>query len=278
MFYLILAIASSALVSIFMKLSEKKRQSETGMLIFNYIACVIFAWLLSPNANPFPQTQGLGITFLVSIISGVLYLVSLILMQQNIKRNGVIFASTFMKLGVIVSVLIAIIIFRESPQLKQIIGIVLAVAAILIFNFDKEGMKGKKNFIMLMLLLLAGGICDSMINIFKNVGPAELSDAYLFLNFFFALICAIILLFIRKEKIGWWDVLFGVLVGIPNYLSSRFVLLALNQLDAVIVYPIYSVATLVVIGVVGMLAFKEKMTIAKGIGLVIVVGALILLS
>ena len=278
MIYLILAIACSALISIFMKLSEKKRQSETGMLIFNYVACVVFAWVLSPNANPFTQTKGLGITFLIGAISGVLYLVSLVMQQQNIKRNGVILSSTFMKLGVIVSVLIAIVIFGEQPQLKQIIGIVLAVGAIVVFNFDKEGMKGNKNFLMLILLLIAGGVCDSMINIFKNVGPAALSDAYLFLNFLFALICAVILLFIRKEKIGWWDVLFGVLVGIPNYLSSRFVMLALNDLDAVIVYPIYSIATLVVIGVVGMIAFKEKMTVAKGIGLAIVVGALVLLS
>ncbi len=278
MVYLILAIASSSLVSIFMKLSEKKRQSETGMLIFNYAACVIFAWALSPNMNPFPQKEGIGITITLGAIAGVIYLATLVLVQINIKRNGVVLGATFMKLGVIVSVLIAVFAFGETPGMKQIIGIVLAIIAISIFNFDKEGMQGNKNILLLILVLIASGACDAIINVFNNLGPEKLSDGFLFLNFAFALICAIILLFIRKEKIGWWDVLFGVLVGVPNYLSSRFVLLALGQLDAVVVYPIYSIATLVVIGIVGIFAFKEKMTIAKGIGLAIVLVALFLLS
>ncbi len=278
MVYLILAIASSALVSIFMKLSEKKRQSETGMLIFNYAACVVFALLLSPNINPFSQKEGLAITFVLGAIAGVIYLATLVLVQINIKRNGVVLGATFMKLGVIVSVLVAIFAFSEKPGAKQIIGIVLAIGAIIIFNFDKNGMEGNKNIFLLCLVLIASGACDAIINVFNNVGPAKLSDGFLFLNFAFALICAIILLLIRKEKIGWWDVLFGALVGIPNYLSSRFVLLALGQLDAVVVYPIYSIGTLVVIGIVGIFAFKEKMTIAKGIGMAIVVVALALLS
>lgn len=278
MIYLILAVTCSSLVSIVMKLSEKKRTSESGMLIFNYIACIIAAWLFSPGLNPFPQREGLGITFLLGAISGIMYLVSLVLIQQNIKRSGVIFSSTFTKLGVIVSVLIAIIIFREAPQLKSIIGIILAIVAIVIFNFDKEAMKGKKDFLWLIMLLVFSGLCDSMINIFKNTGPAALSDGFLLLNFFFALLCAVIYLVIKKEKIGWWDVLFGILLGIPNYLSSRFVLYALDTLDAVVVYPVYSVATLIVIGIAGILAFKEKMTWAKAAGMVIVVIGLVLLS
>ena len=81
-----------------------------------------------------------------------------------------------------------------------------------------------------------------------------------------------------KEKPGKKDLAFGLLIGVPNYFSARFLLLALGSVDAVIAYPVYSVATLITITVAGLLCFHERLSRKKAAALVMIVVALCLLN
>ena len=248
------------------------------MFIFNYAVCSILGLIYTPLGNISFHTEKIPYTIILGVISGVLYLASFALFQQGIKKNGIVLASIFMKLGVLIPVLMSIIIFRESPKILQIIGIVLSIAAIIVFNFDKKGMSAGGKIILLILLLVVSGFTDSMVNIYNKTGNSSLSDCFLFLTFFFAGISSLVLYFVKKEKMGWWDVLFGVVIGIPNYFSSRFLLLALRSVPAVVTYPVYSVATILVITLVGILAFKEPISKQKIIGLVLVIAAVAALA
>ena len=96
--------------------------------------------------------------------------------------------------------------------------------------------------------------------------------------FFVAGVLAFVLVLKSKKKVSPKDVIFGVILGVPNYFSSRFLLLSLSSMSAVVVYPTYSVATMIVITVVGVLAFKEKLDRKKAIALGMIVLALGLLN
>ena len=74
------------------------------------------------------------------------------------------------------------------------------------------------------------------------------------------------------------DVLFGVLIGVPNYFCTRFLLLSLGQLPAVVVYPIYNVGAIILIGLAGIFLFKEKLGARKAIGYGLIIAALVLLN
>ena len=74
------------------------------------------------------------------------------------------------------------------------------------------------------------------------------------------------------------ELIFGLLVGIPNYFSSRFLLRSLSYVPAVIAYPTYSVATMLVITLVGVLAFREKLGRRQWAALGIILVALGLLN
>ena len=74
------------------------------------------------------------------------------------------------------------------------------------------------------------------------------------------------------------DVLFGLLLGVPNYLSARFLLKALSDIPAVITYPTYSVATIVVVSVAGVLLFKEKQSRRQKSAVVMILVSLVLLN
>ena len=93
-----------------------------------------------------------------------------------------------------------------------------------------------------------------------------------------ALGLCLILFGIRKESAGIWEVLFGLLVGIPNFFSAKFLLGALKEIAAVIVYPVYSVATILTVTVTGILVFREKLEKRQWLALAMILVALVLLN
>ena len=145
-------------------------------------------------------------------------------------------------------------------------------------GFDSvKSKKGNKKILLLVLLLL-GGLGDSMSNIFEKLGPDSGKDGFLLLTFFTAFVITIAIVILGKKKLCKADILFGLLVGVPNYFSARFLLASLGSLEAVIVYPTYSVGTMVVVTIVGVIAFREKISKQKGLALGLIAVAIALLN
>ena len=82
----------------------------------------------------------------------------------------------------------------------------------------------------------------------------------------------------KKEKIGKNEVLYGLLIGIPNFFSAKFLLKALGSLPAVITYPTFSIGTIVAVSLAGVICFKEKVGKRQKIAMGIIFVALILLN
>lgn len=309
MVYLALAVASSAAVSLVMRLGEQHVKNKMAMFMVNYGMCLLLARSFMGQIRLFTNERGIAVPLGLGLLSGILYLVNFILLQKSMEKNGVVLSSTFMKLGVLVPTILAIVAFGELPKVVQVLGVLIAVIAIVIVNFEKEhGIKEKgfkesavdekvlkigvptkndtvKDYItresskgMLMALLLISGITDSMANIYDKTGQENLKDHYLFYTFFAALLVAFLLVWKKKEKTTMKDVLFGALLGIPNYFASRFLLLSLEEIPAVITYPVYSVATIVIITIVSTLAFKEQLSKRKMLAMGLILISLVLLN
>lgn len=277
MLYLILAIASSALVSISIRLSERYVKHNVGMLCMNYIICLILAVGYTGAGQGFQRGAGAGMAAVLGILNGMLFLASFLLLQFNVRKNGVVLSATFMKLGVLVPTLLSVLVFHEKPEVQQILGFGIALLAIVLINFEKgQGEAGFK--LGLLLLLVGGGSGDAMAKIYDEIGSPRFEEQFLCVTFASALILCFALLCYKKQKITKTEVLFGVLVGIPNYFSARFLLKAVGEVPAVVAYPTYSVATIVVISLVGMLCFKEKITKRQQAAIGIILVALILLN
>lgn len=268
---------SSALVSLTMRLSEKHIKNNIAMLSVNYFMCLILAGSYMKFQNLYVSVQGMNQAILLGIINGILYLSSFILLQKNINKNGVILSSLFMKLGILIPMILSIFIFKEIPSLIQLLGFVIAIISIVFMNFQKE--QTNMDFkIGLLFLLAINGITDAMSKIFDEVGNSALSEQFLFYTFLFALILCLILTFIKKQKIQKNELFFGLMIGIPNYYSARFLLGALQSVPAVIVYPTFSVGTIIVVTIVGMIFFKETLYKYQKVAMVGILFALILLN
>ena len=288
MIYLILAIASSSLISIFMRLSENHIKNEMGMFMASYALCAALAVGFMDKSAPqlLLGTHDQHLTVILGIITGAFFLGGFLFLKYNMKYNGIVLSSTFIKLGVLIPTIMAIVVFGEVLSVLQIVGIAIAIAAIIIINFEKEphgsnsigeSKNGNKKILLLVLLLL-GGLGDSMSNIFEKLGPDSGKDGFLLLTFFTAFVITIAIVILGKKKLCKADLLFGLLVGVPNYFSARFLLASLGSLEAVIVYPTYSVGTMVVVTIVGVIAFREKISKQKGLALGLIAVAIALLN
>lgn len=277
MFYLLLAILSSAMVSIAMRLSTKQVSGSVSVLAMNYVMCIAIAAAYTGVGNLLPRAEGIGLTLGMGVINGILYLAGFVLHQMNVKKNGVVLSATFMKLGLLVSMAASVFLFGEIPEPLQIVGFLIAVVAIVLINLEKNqaNMQFKAG---LVLVLVVGGVTDTMAKVYEVTGSSELSSQFLFYTFVVAFLCCMGLVVLKKEKIGRNEVLFGMLIGIPNYFSARFLLLALEHVPAVIVYPTVSVATLLVVTLVGVGFFKEKLARRQWAALGIILVALVLLN
>jgi len=279
MIYLILAIVCSVAITIIMRISTDKVKGNRSMLAMNYLMCFALGIANTGLDSLFPSSPALGATIGFGAVNGALFLGGFSMLQFCIKRSGMVLSSLFMKLGLLVPMVISIVLFREYPSAVQWLGFILAVAAIIMINSGSDTKeKGSRFGFSLIALLLLGGSCDGTNKIFEELFPAELSAQFLLYTFAFALIYCLVLVIKDREKPGKAEVFFGLIIGIPNYYCSRFLLLSLSHVPAVIVYPSFSVATILFVTLFGIFAFREKLTARRWVALGIIAAALILLN
>lgn len=276
MLYLLLAILSSTAVAVLMRLSGRFSKNGMTMLASNYAMCTVAAGLLA-GWPLIPSGEGLAFTLATGAFSGVLYLLGFVLLRWNMGRNGVVLPATFQKLGVMLPTIAAITIFRETPQWTQLVGVAVAAAAIL-FMQERQEKSGERSLPGLLALLLVCGGCDLMAKVFEHWGNPLHNDHYLLFTFVTAFLLCVALCIVKKQGVAWGDVLCGLAIGVPNYMSARFLLLSLTSLPGVVVYPSFSVGVIIAVALVGVICFKEKLNRRKLIALGMILAALVLLN
>jgi len=274
---LLLAVCSSAAISLIMRLSGDRVKNNVSMLAVNYLTCLALAALLSSEKQFFPRDPGLSGTLGMGIVHGILYLASFVTFQNSVRRNGVVLSAIFMKLGLLVPMVVSVFLFGEIPETSQLLGFLLAVGAIVLINYQK-GTANSVSAWGLVVLLLLGGTADAMSKVFEELGPGHLSGLFLLYTFVTAFGLCLGLVVLKKQRFTPWELLFGFLIGIPNFFSARFLLGALETLDAVIVYPTYSVATILLITLAGTVFFRERLKKHQWAALGIILLALVLLN
>ena len=277
MIYLVLAIICSAMLSVIMRLSQRHIGNDLSMLGFNYITCVILSLIASGVGNIFPNEEGIGVTLGLGVINGFLYLAGFVLLQINIKRNGIVMSTTFMKLGLLVPMIFSLLVFGERMNLIQSIGTALSLAAIVLINSQKEETNLSFKW-GLILLLLANGGANGMSKIYDEVGNEALSAQFLLYTFGVACLLCWGLAIYNKEKMSKHHVIYGVVIGVPNFFAAKFLLKSLQTLPAIIAYPTFSVGAIIVVSLVGICFFKEKLNQKQWIAIAGILIALVLLN
>ena len=283
MVYLILAGLSSAFIHVAMRLGTGGNRPRYSLLAVNYAVCTLSALLFSLGDRGAEAAPGAaGTALLLGGITGVLFLCSFLMLQYNILKNGLTLSGVFSKLGVVVPTVLGFLLFGEQAGPARIAGIAVTAAAVALFAGGKESAArtaaGAGGIGALLLLLFANGMADGMSKFYSAYGDEALSGRYLVYVFSTALVLCVLLCAAKKERPVKRDVLFGLLLGIPNVLCSRFLLLALSHVPASAAYPLFSCGTVLLTALFGRVCFGERLSGRQGIALAMVIPAVVLLN
>ncbi len=274
MFYLLLAILCGASINLGFALAGKKNLDNLNTTLLNYIAaCGISAVNFAMKMQGGQDRAFTGkVTVPLALFAGVIYLVCLLLVQKAIAETGPSATTMFNRLSMVFPVLISILLFREHAGPVRWAGILLAVASLIIFNWE-GGIRFQG---ILMKLWIAGGFAELSNSMFARLCPPEDKPFYMTLVFGTAGILTAVLLLRRKgPKIRSKEILLGLGIGCVNLGSASFTVSALQKLPNSIVYPTITVSIILLTTLVGVLFFGDKLEkkhrIAMGCALAAVV-------
>lgn len=287
---LALAIFSSASIAWLFKISEGPiggKMNRFRVTTTNYFVAFLVSLMIFISQNSamsftdkvkYVDWQSI---LLVGIPAGVCFFLSFIFYQVSVKENGASLSGMFGKLGILVPMLVSIFLWKELPSLLQSLGILLAMAAMIVVNLPEKGTVVNKIRASLLLLFVFGGLAEFSSKLFQKMGQPSDKPAFLFVVFFVAFLFSLIMtLYSSKseDSILFKDLLMGVAVGVPNLLSSFFLISALNELPATVVFPVYSASAIGLISIGSALFFKEKLTKKSWIGILVTMIALVLVN
>jgi len=215
---------------------------------------------------------------LVGLIAGAVCFLSFIYYQKSVKENGVNITGTVGKLGILIPMIFSIIFWKEYPSYLQWVGITLSIVSILIVNLSMKSIKTFDVKLILILLFIFGGLTEFSSKIYQKYALNEYKDIYLFVRFFVAFLISFAYMFKMKSKVTKKDIYIGFIVGIPNLLTSYFIILALDTLKTSVVFPLFSAGSIVLINIGGVLIFKEKISKKNKVATALIIFSLVLIN
>ena len=288
MIVLLLSILSSSAIYIAFKLFGKYKITTLNALIVNYFTAFILGLSLQDQLSisellETPQKDW----FYGSMALGVMFILVFSLMVITTQKGGMSVVSVASKMSVAIPVLFVIVYYDEPLGPLKIIGILMALVSVYLVSVRRrDGLSiDMKFFIFPLLVFLGSGLIESSIKFLENTYVPDLEISLFSANtFLFACLTGSLVFGFRalsgKAKFSWKDILGGVLLGIPNYFSIYFFILALriDGLDSSSIFIINNVSIVLLSTLLGIICFKEKISPKNWIGIGIAILSILLIT
>ena len=284
MLALLFSVLASTCIFVVFRLFTRFGVDRLQAIVVNYLTAACCGLLFSPQAKSFGEV--LESSWLIyALMLGALFILVFNLMALTTQRNGLAAVSVATKMSFIIPVLFGIFYYHESTNFLKLLGILLAVAAVY-FTSIKKGSKAVSNSLLLpALVLLGSGIIDTSIKYLEGRYVAE-DEVAVFSGtiFFAAAMVGIIILGILaiqgKLKIKGVNLVAGIALGIPNFFSVYFLVMALRSqlLDSSGIFVINNVAIVTTSTLLGILLFRERLDARNWLGIAMALASIVLVA
>jgi len=279
MIFLILAIICSTSLGLIFKHGRVKNSNTFLLINANYLTASTIAFVFVI----FKYGYNFSIQSLVfGLALGFLFVSTFILFSKSISLAGTALATVSARLSILIPVVLSIIFFGESPNVNMLFGFVLALVTLYLFylslkNHNSHLESGNK-YLYLILLLVGIGFVDFAMKFFEHNFPKDEKGLFVFTIFGSAFIYTSTYLKVKKIKFDASTYKLGLLLGIPNVLAIHFLLAALSELPAIIVFPIQNIGVIVLTAIAAYIFWKEKINLYGRIALAVGIAAILLLK
>ena len=280
-----LSIFFSSLIFVIFKLFDVFKVQTLYAIITNYfVACTVGLLFYSEKIVPseIPDKPW----FFGALLLGVLFILVFNLMGKTSQQLGVSVASVATKMSLVIPVLAGVLYYKEALGVYKVIGILLALVSVYFASIkEKEGKFNPKSLLLPILVFLGSGAIDVSIKYLEDNFVVE-NEIPLFSSGVFVSAGFVGILFIIARlknhpfKINLKNVLGGIVLGVPNYFSIYYLIRALRNPDltSASIFTINNVGIVLLTTLIGILLFKEKLSIKNWGGIALAVISIILMA
>jgi multidrug transporter EmrE-like cation transporter len=300
MFYFVLAVLFTVTLYLIMRAYPQYKVNSFHAIVFNYYACVITGLFLTPDLSAFEQLDGTSQGTLLTLALGTMFVIAFVLIGLTAQKVSVTSASLAGNMSLVIPVLFGLFVFQNNNKTFTAInyaGLLLALAALALGAIQKAPKgattttDGKTQSVTTLVWLLpvltffASGTNNTLINFLSSryYSPEQTTIFMIVACIGAAMVGTSLLLYkilVTGEKLRLRSMFGGLLLGVPNFLSLYFLLLALSSFSnsAAFVFPIYNILTMLVSSLAAWLLYKEQLSNLNRLGLVFAVAAIVLIS
>ena len=284
---LVLSIIASTFIFVLFRLFARYSINTLQAIVVNYFVactCGIIGYQNSIEISAIPKYDW----FYYTVALGALFIIVFNLMATTTQRSGLSVVSVATKMALVIPIGFGLWYYQEPLGPFKAIGIILALAAVYLVSVkNRSGVILQNRNLMFPVLVFFGSVLiDTSLNFLQNDFIKDKSLIPLFSSTIFmtAGVIGIMVLVVQKIKgvlsLEYKNIIAGVVLGIPNYFSIYFLVKALrsNLLDSSGMFTINNVAIVIISTLLGIVFFKEQLSLKNWIGIILAVISIALVS
>lgn len=285
MIYILLSVLFNAVLFVILKSFARFNINTLQALVVNYFTAFSMGLIFLEGDFTYAEIIQKP-WFTGSFLLGFLFISVFYVTALTSQRNGISVASVASKMSVIIPVCFGVYLYNESMGIIKIIGVLLALVAVYFSSKKEEGsVSDYKNILLPALVFVGAGAIDTSLKIMQN-NYLSTNEIGLFSSHTFLMAFCVGVLLIgfnilkNKMKITGKSILGGIVLGIPNYFSLYYLIKMLDSqvFESSTIFTIHNVAIVIVSTLVGVMFFKEKISLRNGIGISLALLAIYLVT
>ena len=225
-----------------------------------------------------------------AIFLGIVFISIFYLMAITTQRLTVAVSSMASKMSLVLPVLFSLLILgkgADSFDGLNYTGLSLAFLAIFMTGYtgkaagEQQTSSGMQVWLLPLAVFLGSGLIDIVINYSNTHYVTEaIKPLFPVVSFGTAAVVGTILLLSKKIALKRRNIIAGIVLGVPNYFSIFFIFEALSAYDnnGAMVYPVLNIGIITLSAVMGVLLFRERLSLINWLGLVVAALAIVLIS
>ncbi|MBC7776340.1 MAG: EamA family transporter [Phycisphaerae bacterium] len=292
MLFLLLTVACSVLLGFIFKLFARFGVDGFQAIVFNYFTCFCCGWI---HLGHFPvQAENFGTPWMpYALVLGLVFVSGFNVAALTVRYFGVTVGQIMQKMSILMTVPFAILVYHESAGWVKILGVLFALVSIVLVNWPStpalrsgaispervapkrsSGVHKPKNLLWIPIATwVLAGLLEVLLVRVQNEGLADMSDPTFIITIFgtagvLGLVVAVVGWLTGRLQFSWKNVVAGVILGVPNYGSMLFMLLALSSgLEGSFVFPVANVGIIVATTIGAVTLFRERLSRLNWVGI-----------
>ena len=279
MIEIIITISTFSSMVMLFKYFEKINVNNLQAISANYFTAGILSIIFLPNTFEIDKINYSNITifFVLAFIVGLLFVLTFNLYAHGAQKIGVTPSTIANKMSMIIPIIIGIILLNEEVTFNKILGISFAFVAIFLSSIgDRKYSLNKNHLIIIVLLFIGQGLADGILNwaqeFILNGSNMNLFFAVTFLAAGFSgLLFLFFKLSSQKVKIEPKSIIWGIVLGIPNYLTLLYFVKSLKSelFSSSEIFPIINIGVIIFCTIFSIILFRERVSIYNWLGVIL---------